>query len=201
LLPRHDLAKDRPAPNVISTYGALNRLPETFPAKVAAGVILIGGPSKHHDWLGAPLLAAIASIVNRQPDLSWTIANSRRTPAGFLDEIRALGLSAQIVPHEETKPDWLPAQLALAREVWVTEDSTSMIFEAITAKARVGLLPMPAKHENDRLIRAVQDVAEAGYATRYADWLIAGSLPSLKDVLHEAARCAEVIIRRFFNHG
>jgi len=201
LVPRHDLGGGNGGGRVVATRGALNRLPEAISAKTATGVILIGGPSKHHDWSGAPLIVAIKEIVRRQPGLAWTVANSRRTPERFLREVSALGLPIEIVPHDTTKSGWLPSVLMAAEDVWVTEDSTSMIFEAITARARVGLLPLPAKHPGDRMVRAVDDVVAAGHAVRYAEWLSSGRPPALIGPLHEAARCADEIVGRWFFAG
>lgn len=198
LVPRHDLAGGEGGGRVVATRGALNRLSETAQAKTGAGVILIGGPSKHHDWAGVPLLSAIREIVRRQPALTWTVANSRRTPERFLNDVVALGLLVEIVPHEKTTPGWLPATLMGAQEVWVTEDSTSMVFEAITARARVGLLPLPPKRQDDRMVRAIDDVIAAGYAKRYAEWSATGSLPAPAEPLHEAGRCADEVLRRLF---
>jgi hypothetical protein len=198
LVPQHDLQDGRAPARFFATRGALNRLPETPGLKTETGVILVGGPSKHHDWAGAPLVAAIAEIVRRRPGLTWTVANSRRTPAGFLAEIAALNLPIEIVPHEQTTAGWLPARLMNASEVWVTEDSTSMMFEAVTARARVGLLPLPARRADSRVVRSVNDMVGSDYATRYADWLATGRLAAPAAPLHEAARCADEVLRRFF---
>ncbi len=198
LAPLHDLRGGKGGGRILATRGALNRLPEILSPKTATGVILIGGPSKHHEWSGAPLVAAIKEIVERQPELVWTVANSRRTPERFLREVAALGLPVVIMPHENTKSGWLPSVLMAAQEVWVTEDSTSMIFEAITARARVGLLPLPTKHRGDRVVRAVDDAVAAGYAVRHADWLASGRPPALAGYLHEAGRCADEIVKRWF---
>jgi mitochondrial fission protein ELM1 len=102
------------------------------------------------------------------------------------------------MPHENTKSGWLPSVLMAAQEVWVTEDSTSMIFEAITARARVGLLPLPTKRVEDRVVRSVEDAIAAGYAVRYADWLVTGRPTVLADPMHEAGRCADEIVKRWF---
>ena len=201
LVPRHDLNGPNGRKGIVVTRGALNRLPETVPVKTATGVILIGGPSKHHDWSGAPLLAAIKEIVRRQPELAWTVANSRRTPERFLREVATLGLPIEIVPHDNTKSGWLPSVLMAAEEAWVTEDSTSMIFEAITARARVGLLPLPAKQPSDRMIRAVDDIVAAGHAVRYAEWLAAEKPTVQVYSFHEAGQCADEILRRWFFAG
>lgn len=200
LIPRHDLrrAAGVDAGNIVATHGALNRLPETAVAKEPRGLVLLGGPSRHHGWDGPVLLAALAQIVAARSALSWTVANSRRTPAGFLEQVAALRLPLVIAPHEQAQSGWLPAQLAAAEEAWVTEDSTSMVFEAITAGARVGLLPTPARRTGTRVGRAIDDAVLGGYATRYAQWREAGRLRPPGAPLHEAARCADVILERFF---
>lgn len=198
LAPLHDLSGWKFGGRILATRGSLNRLPEIPSPKTATGVILIGGPSKHHEWSGEPLVAAIKEIVKRQPELIWTVANSRRTPERFLREVAALGLSVKMMPHEDTNSGWLPSVLMEAQVVWVTEDSTSMIFEAITSRARVRLLPLPAKRRGDRVVRAVDDAVAAGFAVRYADWLIPCRQLALAEPLHEAGRCADEIVKRWF---
>lgn len=196
LVPRHDLKKPRDTARVVTTRGALNRIAETPAAKTDTGVILIGGPSKHHEWDGEPLPAAIREIVMARPELIWTVGDSRRTPEGFIRHLADCG--AALVPHQQTQPGWLPRTLGAAREVWVTEDSVSMIFEALTAGARVGVLPMPVKSPAGRTVKAVQDLITDGYVRMLADWRRAPGAWGSPPALHETARCAEVILRRFF---
>ena len=197
LIPRHDLAKPVDHGRVVTTRGALNRIAEEPPVKTQTGVILVGGPSKHHGWDGAPLPPAIHEIVQARPELHWTLGDSRRTPEGFLDRIDEPGLTE--VPHQETQPGWLPAQLGAAREVWVTEDSVSMIFEAVTAGARVGVLPMPVKNPKARTIKAVNDLLADGYVRTLADWRKSPNAWGEVPALHETARCADVVLRKFFS--
>ena len=98
----------------------------------------------------------------------------------------------------KTTPDWLPAQLLSAEEVWVTEDSVSMVFEAITAGNRVGLLPVPTSHDGNDVSRALQQLVLENYATTYSAWLKTGrQLPPPKR-LHETARCADLVLERLF---
>lgn len=200
LVPRHDVKPDAAGGRVVVTQGALNRIAEVVPVKAATGLILIGGPSKHHDWAGEPLLAAINDVVRSDPTLSWTLTDSRRTPAGFVDRIASLRLpSLQIVPHTQTVPGWLPEKLLAAQQAWVTEDSISMIYEAITAGARTGLLPLPAKNPVGRIAQAVEAAITAGYAVRHARWRETGGLAEAPAPLHEAGRCADEILARFFS--
>jgi mitochondrial fission protein ELM1 len=198
ILPQHDADDSNHSPNVITTLGALNRLPEATPVKQAQGVILIGGPSKAHGWSGESTATAIQTVLKARPELKWTIADSRRTPAGFLEQLRALALRAEIIPHTQTKPDWLPMQLMAAQEVWATEDSVSMIFEGVTAGARTGILPAPVVKPAADPVRAIQKLVQEGYATHFETWIRNGqSLPAPKP-LHETGRCAELVLARLF---
>lgn len=198
VIPQHDASGETSDPHIIMTLGALNRLPETIPTKQAKGVVLVGGPSKSHGWDSPATATAIAAVVCSRPDLMWTLSDSRRTPPEFLDQLRAQKLGAEIISHQQTKPDWVPTQLMAAEEAWATEDSVSMIFEAVTARARTGVLPVPAIKPNADPVRAVAKLVNAGYATDYAAWSRNGRrLPSPKP-LHETGRCADLVLRKLF---
>lgn len=185
--------------NIVPTRGALNRIPETIPTKEARGVILIGGPSKHFGWNPTPLIEAIDAVVAARRDLQWVIGDSRRTPPGFLGELQGRGIAAEFMPHSQTTPEWVPSQVLAAREIWVTEESVSMLHEAVTAQARTGLLPMLVRNHGSRLIESVRGLVADGYATTFEKWQSNGKELPLPKPLHETARCAEVILQRFFN--
>jgi mitochondrial fission protein ELM1 len=198
LVPSHDLPARCVASNVVATRGALNRIPENIPSKQARGVVLIGGPSKHFGWDATTLRAAIQAVVQARPELDWIVGDSRRTPADFLPALAKTGMRAQLVAHAQTTPEWLPTQLLAAEEVWVTEESISMLHEAVTAGARTGMLPMPQRVKDSRPLRAVRGLVADGYVTPFAQWMQGDrQLPAPKR-LHETARCAEVILKRFF---
>jgi uncharacterized protein len=201
LVPRHDAPGGVDAARRVFTKGALNRVPETLPVKDAAGLVLVGGPSKHHGWDGARLAAMIAGVTTKQPGLAWTVADSRRTPAGFLD---GLGVAATVkkVPHQTTGPGWLADELARAREVWVTADSVSMVHEAATAGAATGVFPAPLGADGGgRPQRAVDALIAEGLVAEFTVWERAGGGPLQRApgaVLHEAGRCADLIVARWF---
>jgi mitochondrial fission protein ELM1 len=198
LVPRHDLAGKRPAPNTVATWGALNRLPEERAPKTSTGMVLIGGASAHHEWEALGLAEAVREVVTAGPTLGWTVADSRRTPADFLSTLQAEGIRADCVSHAQTGPGWLPSRLAEASEVWVTEDSASMVFEALTAGARVGLLPLPARSGESRIVRSMDDLVSSGVVARYSSWRSGGRRLPEPSRLHEAVRCAELVLARFF---
>lgn len=198
ILPQHDEALLPVPGRVIRTFGALNRLPETAPVKQPKGLILVGGPSRAHGWDGANVARAVAAVLQTRSDLAWTISDSRRTPAGFLDQLRQLRPTAEVISHSQTAPDWLPGQLMAAAEAWVTEDSISMIFEAVTAGARTGILPVPARQRRADPVRAIRQLVHAGYAMDFEVWQQKGrQLPPAKR-LHETGRCADLVLAQLF---
>lgn len=202
IIPRHDLT-DTAADTArrLLTRGALNRVPEELPVKEARGLVLLGGPSRHHGWDGAALAPMIAKVVAAEPGLDWVVADSRRTPEGFLGGLRfADGLRVAKVPHQETGPGWLAGELARTRLVWVTADSVSMAHEAVTAGAATGVLPVPpARAGGGRPQRAVDGLIAAGAATAYAQWTGGAVVGGAR--LHEAGRCADAIMARWYAQG
>lgn len=198
VLPQHDSEPGNGNPRIITTLGALNRVPETIPTKHTKGVILIGGPSKSHGWNSQTTTQAISTVVKSRSDLTWTISDSRRTPPEFLDQLQTQKLGAEILSHQKTKPDWVPTQLMAADEAWATEDSVSMIFEAVTAKARTGVLPVPVSKPNADPVRAVQKLVREGYATNYTEWSRNGQRLPVPKPLHETGRCADLVLKKLF---
>jgi mitochondrial fission protein ELM1 len=191
LVPRHDLAKRRAGGNVIATVGALNRIVPAAGPRQPNGVFLIGGPAPA-DLPG--LVEALATIAAAAPQLAWTLTDSRRTPTEFLPSLRPLGLPLEVYGHATTPGDWLPQQLASASDVWVTPDSVSMIHEALTSGARVGLLPCPQTLSAPRLSASVAQLVAAGWLAPYDAWLATRRLPEPPAPLAEAQRCAPRVL-------
>lgn len=196
LVPEHDLGGKTPAENVVPTLGALNRVPPPGAMKKQEGIILLGGPSSSHGWDGPGVIAAVKAIVEDGRGLLWRVTDSRRSPEGTLTALAAAVPEVHLHPHAETGRDWLPKHLAEAAEAWVTEDSISMIYEALSSGARVGLLPVPAIKKAGRVARGVAKLAEAGFVTRFSDWSPRTGLAEPPRVLREADRCAEIVLQR-----
>ncbi len=200
LVPRHDLAEGaEDTAKRIVTRGALNRVPEELPVKEPRGLVLLGGPSKHHGWDAAAMAGMVTRVIAGRPELEWTLADSRRTPADFLRGLELpAGLRARKVPHAETGPGWLAGELARSSVVWATADSVSMVHEAVTAGAATGVLPVPAARggEGGRPARAVAGLIAAGLAVEFP-----AEPRAPRERFHEAARCAELIVARWFSTG
>jgi mitochondrial fission protein ELM1 len=191
IIPQHDGI--RAGRRVLTTLGALNTVEHSSVQDPAQGLILIGGPSTHHDWSDATTLEQLQTICTSTPGYRWTLSTSRRTPESFLPALQSLDLPRlQIVPFAATTPGWLPRQLRTAAQVWVSEDSVSMIFEALTAGAAVGLLRVPALRQS-RIIHGVDRLISAHWVTPFAHWRRGEDVPKPGQTLAEAQRCARWI--------
>ncbi|MGP1308920.1 MAG: mitochondrial fission ELM1 family protein [Phycisphaerales bacterium] len=194
--PRHDGMRERDG--VVTTRGALNTVRPSERKNDSRGLILVGGPSKHHGWNDADVAQQIAEIVRTDADVRWTLTTSRRTPEGFLSTLeRATNPENLDVFHvEHTSREWLLERYAESARVWVSEDSVSMVYEALTSGARVGLLRVPRKGAS-RVIRGVDALASEGFVRRFDDWARDRTLPAPPEQLDEASRVARLVIDRF----
>jgi len=189
LIPEHDQPAKRP--NILATRGALNRMQPG--SKVpGSGVILVGGPSRHFAWDESRVLQQVETLLQQSP-LNWTVSSSRRTPASTEQALKVLA-EEHFVPAAETGPDWLPQQLASAEVCWVTQDSASMVYEALTAGCRVGVLTLDEQADN-RISRGVDILREQGVVSAAPDWQLDAITSSSAD-FNEAERCAEVILKK-----
>ncbi|MFZ9936134.1 MAG: mitochondrial fission ELM1 family protein [Luteolibacter sp.] len=195
IAPQHDFPNGCHRENVILTRGALNRVtPGTL--EKSGKLILIGGPSKTHGWDGTALLDMLAAITG--DGAGWELTDSRRTPVGFLDSLREKLPNIRAISHTQTPPNWVPEKLRQAEEVWVTDDSVSMIYEALTSGAKVGLLATPRPTGFSRVLGGIDGLVEDRYLTTFADWLKTRHLAAPPQALREADRCAETTLRIAF---
>ena len=181
IAPEHDFPLPPSATNIILSKGALNRV--TAGTGMRKGkLFLIGGPSKTHGYDEVGLVSEIRRISGNG---DWQLADSRRTPASFLPTVRKEIPEMEIFPHQETQPGWLAGKLAELEEIHVTEDSVSMIYEALTGGAKVGVLEMPRLRPDARVIRGLEKLK--------ADGRLDGRN---SEPLAEADRCAGIILSR-----
>ena len=192
IAPQHDFPSKTPPANLIQTRGALNRVLPGPPQRQGK-LILVGGPSKTHGWDGQKLLQQLSAITRGSGP--WQLTDSRRTPNGFLSAARQVLPGVSFHPHASTPPGWVPSQLAQSSEVWVTEDSVSMIYEALTSGARVGLLPSPRIKSRSRVLSGLDTLIEEGFLTPFASWQASGKLHHQPVPLREADRCAQQLLQ------
>lgn len=193
----------RPRRNLVMTDGAINRMRPSGALCAETGLILIGGPSKHFHWCDRKIAGQIAAVVRRETRTAWTIATSRRTPDSFSAVWQRSGLTVPLVPVHHTSPDWLPDRLSRSGTVWVSGDSVSMIFEALTAGAAVGILELDVLKPG-RVTRGIHQLTSAGRVTRWSQWRTGRTLSRPARPLCESDRCAIHIVAEFLpadSHG
>ena len=154
VVPKHDAIAGN---NIIVTQGPINPL-KNLNLKKKGGLILIGGISKHFQFDERLVLNSINKIIERNPEIKWEIADSRRTPIkmkNLLDEIKST--STAYHDNESTDSATLDAKLQNVERVWVTSDSMAMIYEALTTGAKVGIISLPEKN-NDKLFQNIKQI-------------------------------------------
>ncbi|GAA5558884.1 hypothetical protein Asch03_01246 [Acinetobacter schindleri] len=168
VIPEHDgiPANSR----VIVTRGALNPIRNENRHQKARILIALGGSSKRHQWNQEKVLLSVQQIVEHHPNSEIILTTSRRTPAKFIDILRQQSFAKylQICPVEQTPQGWIFEEMQKAEAVWVTEDSVSMIYEALTAGCRVGVIAMD-RIKQDRITNSVDVLLEKKFIANVSD--------------------------------
>ena len=159
VIPEHDgiLSNER----VIVTRGALNPIRNENRHQAGRILIALGGSSKRHQWNHEKVLLSVQKIVECNSNSEIILTTSRRTPVGFTDILKQQSFAKrlQICPVEQTPQGWIFEEMQKAEAVWVTEDSVSMIYEALTAGCRVGEIAMD-RLKQDRITNSVDILLE-----------------------------------------
>lgn len=198
VIPEHD----RPAPgdNILVTRGSLNRMQTLQVRSQDRGLMMIGGPSRHYGWDHSSVIEQIVRVIRYSPVRHWVLTTSRRTPPGFAEQVRQTvfncNLRLTIVGWRDAAAPWLACQLSRSCCSWVTEDSVSMIYEALTAGLPVGVLAVPARR-CDRVVSGVRKLAQSRNVMMFRDWSKGHPLPRPQQVFDEANRVAGLICQQW----
>lgn len=167
------------------------------------GLILVGGldPKSHH-WDSEEICRQVDSLLDRQPEKQWTISSSPRTPPATIDRLAALARQqarrATFYRAAETSSGWIEEQYRQNQEVWVSADSISMVYEALSAGCRVGVLPVRWKLTDNKFNWGLDNLRAQNLIVYYDQWQPAAPLPTPQVALNEAERCAREILRRWW---
>ncbi len=198
IIPEHD--RPLPADNILVTRGGLNRIRPVTNARPDQGMFLIGGPSRHYLWNHEEIACQVEAVLQHSPIYRWVLTTSRRTPVGFAEWLRRKFWRDRdrlhVVPFGRTSDTWLGDQFEQAANVWVTEDSVSMIYEALTAQVRIGLLSVPPRRYS-RVVRGVEGLVDECQVTRFDDWYSGHTLELPGEKFNYAESCAEWIHRQW----
>ena len=194
-VPRHDryLRKG----NLVETRGVI--CPEAHAEKRDGdGLILLGGANRHLDWRPEEVARQVERIARAAPEVNWRVCDSRRTPGGFGAGLPKLA-NVDYRHWRDTASDFLANALAAARYVWVTADSASMLYEALSAGASVGVIVLKRKRRrgSDKLSRGIRLLRLQGHVYLSSDGhRLQDSLPP-PHFFSEARRCAGIVQERF----
>lgn len=194
VVPEHDEVP--PGPHVITTRGVLNPMRPGV-KKAGSVLVLLGGESKHAGWDDAAVLQQIEIVSASVPDASrLVIADSRRTPDS-LSRVLFERYGSRYQAWDACPPGWLAETLAVTESVWVTEDSVSMVYEALTSGCRVGLFKLPAASGESRVMRGVERLVSDGVVTRFSDWHSGQHPLEMPPAFNEAERVAALLLKRY----
>lgn len=193
LIPEHD-NKQRSS-NIIPTTGPLNTIRTSNQLSITDGLILLGGESKHFYWNEDKLFGQIAEIT-KHDKRNWVITDSPRTPTSTEEILRSLNQeNVEYISFRQNNGADLSTFLQKAGNVWVSEDSMSMIYEALSTGASVGLLQTDEKPKS-RLGKVAQSLAEKKLLTVFDEWQSSQQLLPPSRILSESTRCADLLVER-----
>jgi len=184
VIPKHDDVKNKNKNNIITTQTALVSFNSNLKKKENVVLFLIGGPSKHYYWNTKLVLDQIKYISKQCEFKRLILTTSRRTPLGFINEFNKLKIKdVKLYEHMKIKNDWLEKKIIKAKNIWVTNDSYSMIIEAIASGAHTNILNLKVK-KNSKLSKEIN--------------IIKNNLRKKLPIQNEAKRVSEFIQKIWF---
>lgn len=198
VIPSHDQPSSE-ANNIFITQGAINRIIPSNLQRHDRGLMLIGGLSKHYDWDSERILKDLRNVVALTPQTRWHVTDSRRTPKAVSKQLATIE-GIHFTPWANTDSQWVPEQLSQASTTWVTPDSVSMVYEALSSGSMVYVFDLADRQT--RVSRGITLLRESrvGYLDKSTHKTAEITPPTAKTPLWEAERIAKAIIQRRAEH-
>jgi uncharacterized protein len=197
--PNHDGVA--PGKNIVFTVGPPNCARISGSKSPQRGLILIGGADPgSHFWDSESLEGYIREIARKDNGIGWTVSSSPRTPEDTVQRLETLACdidNLDFFRFEDTARGWVEQQYDECEKVWVTADSMSMVYEALSAGCRVGLLPVRWRKSNSKFRRSEDYLIKESMVVPYFHWLSGRGTWQEKEPLNEARHCAEEILKRW----
>lgn len=195
-VPEHDGLKE--SKHVVPTLGAPNCCRNLGQHREDRGLIAIGGrDEKSHRWDSSGMLSMVGVIVEQQKNVHWVLTSSPRTPRVTVEGLAAIAGNHGHVEFRdfcETSPGWIEEQYAISQTAWVSGDSISMLYEALSAGCRVGLLPVQWRVRQGKFQRNEASLLKKNLVLPFAAWRRGERWSGTAAELNEARRCAERIL-------
>jgi len=196
-VPEHDGVRKRN--NYFFTCGAPNNCVNRKQHDQERGLILLGGVDENsHTWDSKAIEIKIAKIISRQIGMHWVISSSPRTPQVTVNGIRKIINNADNViffDYKETHKGWIEEQYNQCATVWVTSDSISMLYEALSSGCRVNMIQMPWKNSSSKFKRNEDLLIEKSLVIPFSSWERGINEQPVVSQLNEAQRCADYILQ------
>ncbi|GAB6191789.1 mitochondrial fission ELM1 family protein [Desulfocastanea catecholica] len=188
--------------NIMLTIGAPNQSRNKRVHRKECGLILLGGiDTKSHRWDSSQVVRMVERIIATDRQKAWTVSSSPRTPQDTVAMLKQLSKqydNTHFFDYKDTPPGWIEEQYDKNKVVWVTADSISMIYEAITAGCSVGIFPMQWLSKNSKFKRNEDVLLAKSLVTPFGSWEKGHmSLDETRE-LNEAERCAERILQQWW---
>jgi len=184
--------------NILTTVGPPNCSTDRGLHDKNCGLVLVGGvDEKSHRWDNGDIAGKIENIVEHYPEIEWVLASSPRTPNGMillLEKMSSLHSRVSFVNYKDTKPGWVEDQYDNSAIVWVTADSVSMMFEALTAGCKVGVIPVHWKKKINKFKTSVSFLIDNGFVLPYDCAVYKEEKWTKGENLNEAQKCADTIL-------
>ena len=182
IISRHDCVKSRP--NIFITQTSLVSFNSNIKKRENVGLFMIGGPSKHYYWDTEYVLQQIKNISKKFKLKEFLLTTSRRTPLSFVNELNnSEPNNLKIFEYSKIEDGWLDKNIDRVKNIWVTNDSYSMIIEAIASGAHTNIIDLRIKKDS-KLTKEINIVKEK----------LSKKLP----IPNEAKRVAEFIHQLWF---
>jgi uncharacterized protein len=145
--------------------------PEGLVAKEALAApciaVIIGGPSKHYRLVVKKLELQLQQIFQLFPAGDFLVTTSRRTPAEVETLLEGLPFRYRLL-YSQCRDNPVADFLDQADHVFITEDSTSMISEAVCwGKGTVEILPLESVGRKNKVQQMTDRLSANGFLHRF----------------------------------
>ncbi|HFB65446.1 MAG TPA: hypothetical protein ENJ60_07900 [Aeromonadales bacterium] len=199
IVPEHDGLEN--TDNVLTIRGAINRM-QPQQKMPQSGLILLGGPSKHYIWDEEEIVQQFRNLIAVKADVRWKISTSRRTPKNFedtIDKIMRQHNNLKLIKFDDCEKNWLKENLPQNEQVWVTPDSVSMIFEALSSGADVGIFEMRSTHS--KVSKSIADLVTSHQVTTLDVYIRAKEMFRNDFPLNEGEKAARWLLEKISNNN
>ena len=199
-VPHHDQVTH--GENIFFTVGPPTMSQQSTAHDPNKSLILIGGRDEgSHNWNERKLISDLEALIRGTEKVSWLISSSPRTPESTETLIsKELDILPRVsfVPFSETAPGWVEHKYSTNESVWITADSVSMVYEALSAGCKVGILPVVWRKTNNKFQRSLDYLLDEKLIVTLTQYLQGASEWHDHEPLNEADRCAREILRRWW---